>query len=92
VFRDLGVDKSMSALLAYQELMETLRDLFPVLYNNKGEDKEEGRKMYSMLLALSKDDATKWDAAKSIKVSDAFIYLETKEIEFQKQKKKDGYI
>jgi len=45
-----------------------------------------------MLLALSKDDATKWDAAKSIKVSDAFIYLETKEIEFQKQKKKDGYI
>mgnify|MGYP000023531290 CR=1 FL=1 len=92
MFRDLGVDKSMSALLAYQELMETLRDLFPVLYNNKGEDKEEGRKMYSMLLALSKDDATKWDAAKSIKVSDAFTYLETKEIEFQKQKKKKGYI
>ena len=88
----MGADKALSASLAYNNLMVELRDTFPVLYGNKNEDKEEGRKMYSMLLGLSKDDATKWDAAKNIKVSDAFIYLETKEIEFQKRKKEQGYI
>jgi len=91
-FRDMGADKALSASIAYNELMVQLRDTFPVLYSNKNEEKEEGRKMYSMLLGLSKDDATKWDAAKNIKVADAFIYLETKEIEFQKQKQKQGYI
>lgn len=72
----------------YSKLITLLRDTYPILYEGKQENKEsEGRRAWSMLNGLAKDDPTKWEEAENLELSKAFVWMELKEIQRQNEKK-----
>lgn len=79
---------NLYGVILMQNLFKTLKEVYPILYTNSGEseDEEEGRKMYDMLNGLAKDDPTKWDAARNLRLETAFAYLEEKKLEFEKKR------
>jgi len=71
----------------YSELVSLLQSTYPILYEGKQENKEsEGRRAYSMLNGLAKDDPTKWKVAENLELWRAFVWMEEKEIERQNTK------
>lgn len=71
----------------FTKLISLLRSTYPILYEGKQEDKQsEGRRAYSMLNGLAKDDPTKWEAAENLELWRAFVWMEEKEIQRQNEK------
>lgn len=71
----------------YSTLVSLLQSTYPILYEGKQELKEsEGRRAYSMLNGLAKDDPTKWKEAEELELWRAFVWMEEKEIERQNTK------
>lgn len=72
----------------FDELCQTLRDTYPLLYQNEKDSKEveEGRKLYDMLNALSQDNPNEWRRTKNLPLSTSFAYLEEKKKDYLKQK------
>lgn len=90
-FRTLPLINSVHAQMFYQEIITDLKEIYPILYEgNKSEEVEDdSRKMYDLLLSLSNQDFTKWGLVRNEIVSDAFLFLETKKIEYDKQKERN---
>lgn len=90
-FRTLPIIHSVHAQLFYQDIITDLKEIYPILYEGKQEEEQDtGRKMYDLLLSLSNQDFTKWSAVRNEIVSDAFLFLETKKIEYDKQKERNN--
>lgn len=87
LFYESSCKYAIWALQKYSELISLLRRTFPILYENKHEDKEnEGRRAYALLNGLATDDPTKWETAGDLKLETAFAWMEQKEIERDRQK------
>lgn len=72
----------------YNELIVTLKDTYPILYQDNSDDKTDGRKMFDMLNAISGDSPTNQEAAEDLAISRAFEWMEHKKIESIKRKLK----
>ena len=72
----------------YNELIVTLKDTYPILYQDNSDDKTAGRKMFDMLNAISGDSPTNQEAAEDLEISRAFEWMEHKKIESIKRKLK----
>ena len=79
---------SLFGLKKFRELILTLKNTYPLLYQNHeaDTDKEDSRKMFDMLNAIASDDPTKYTKARRVKIQDAFVWMENKKKEAIKRK------
>ena len=68
--------------ILYLELSNQLKETYPILYAGKQDDDlSDGRKLYDMLNAISKDDPNNWKKSGNLPLNITFAYLEQKKIE-----------
>ena len=74
----------------FNELGVLLKETYPILYGGKQDEEiEDGRKLYDMLNALSKDDPNNWERSGNLPLNVTFAYLEQKKIELIKAKQNE---
>lgn len=87
MFEGLETKYSLWGMTKYNELILTLKKAYPILYqDNEETGKTEGRKMFDLLNAVSGDNPSQFENARSTAISDAFTWMEHKKIEHVKQK------
>lgn len=89
-FRDKPLRYTIYAMMKFKELVDLLKELYPILYdkheNEPAEEREDdGRRMYDMVISLAKDDPTKIEQVENMRLSRAFPYMEEKKIQFIKK-------
>jgi hypothetical protein len=77
---------SLWGMQKFNELIVILKDTYPILYQGNNEDKEDGRKMYDMINAISGDVVSNQKAALEVEIFRAFEWMEAKKIESIKRK------
>lgn len=75
----------------YQNLIVTLKQTYPILYQDEESSvKSDGRRMFDLLNAVSGDSPIKQDDARNTKISNAFTWLEQKKIDSINERLKNG--
>lgn len=87
-FKKLPLYYAAHGIQLFGELVETLRNTFPVLYDNKlvDDEEEENIKLYDMLNGLSGHDVNKWEQSANLPLHKAFRWLEQMKIQQIKEK------
>ncbi len=83
---------SLYGMEKYNNLIVTLKATYPILYDDSDETsvKSDGRRMFDVINAVSKDSPIHQDAAKNTKISNVFEWMEQKKIESINQKLNNG--
>lgn len=87
-FEKSAAKYSLWGLTKYNELILTLKNTFPILYDEENEDngKTDGRKMFDLLNAVAGDNPSQFETARSTTIGDCFTWMEQKKIESIKRK------
>lgn len=70
----------------FKDLIVTLKNTYPILYQNNTDEKEDVRKLYQMLNAISGDIPANQIEAENIEIYRAFEWMEEKKKEAIKRK------
>ena len=74
----------------FANLLNLLKETYPVLYKNKAPKESEGRRMYNLVHAFAKEFSMSPTVAGNEELSTLMIWLEEKEIERLNEKQQQG--
>ena len=81
MFEGLECKYSFWGVEKFNELIVTLKDTYPILYQDNNDDKTDSRKMFDMVNAISGDSPINRNQAENVELSEAFEWMEFKKKE-----------
>lgn len=88
MFESLPCKYSLYGMTKYNELILTLKNTYPILYEDNEEGKTDGTKLTELLIAASGDNPSNFDQARNAKVSDVFTWMVEKKKKYINEKLK----